>query len=51
MIEQGNIKLSVFKEYPYQKLKPIFEFIESEGYECKFAENGNIVFNEIGKEE
>jgi hypothetical protein len=43
-IKRGNIKLSVFNEFPFDELKPIIEFIQSRGFECLFCDNGNIVF-------
>jgi len=46
-ILEGNIKLTVFKSFPYAKIKPIIEFIESRGFICEFVDNGNIVFQEI----
>lgn len=43
-IMEGNIKLTVFDSFPYSELKKVIEAIESLGYDCEFAENGNIVF-------
>lgn len=43
-IEKGNIKLVVFKSFPYDELKKVCDAIVSLGYECGFADNGNIVF-------
>lgn len=43
-IEEGNIKLSVFKVFSYSELKKICDGICDLGYDCQFVENGNIVF-------
>lgn len=43
-IEEGNIKLTVFKQFPYEELKKVCEAIIVLGYECEFCENGNVVF-------
>jgi hypothetical protein len=45
-VMQGNIKLTVFKSFPYSKLKQVIEAIEKLGYNCEFVDNGNIVFQE-----
>lgn len=44
-IYKGNIKLTVFKEFPYEEMKKIIEAICLLGYECVFVDNGNIVFD------
>ena len=49
-IMQGNIKLSVFNSFDYQKLKKIYDLICELGYDCEFCDNGNIVFQEIRNE-
>ena len=49
-IKKGNIKLTVFDEFDYHKLKIICDKICELGYECKFIPNGNIVFQEIIQE-
>ncbi|MCK4500378.1 hypothetical protein KAU11_07765 [Candidatus Babeliales bacterium] len=43
-LEEGNIKLTVFKVFPYEELKKICDCICDLGYDCKFVDNGNIVF-------
>ena len=43
-IEEGNIKLTVFKSFPYEELKRVCDSIVSLGYICEFVDNGNIVF-------
>lgn len=43
-IMEGNIKLTVFNSFPYKDLKKVIEAIENLGYDCEFADNGNIVF-------
>jgi hypothetical protein len=45
-IMKGNVKLSVFSSFDYQKLKSICDVICDLGYDCEFVENGNIVFQE-----
>jgi hypothetical protein len=45
-IIKGNLKLTVFKSFPYAKLKLIISTIEQLGYDCEFADNGNIIFQE-----
>ena len=49
-IEEGNIKLTVFKQFPFEELKRVCEAIISLGYECEFCENGNVVFQKKGAE-
>jgi len=49
-IKKSNIKLTVFDEFDYHKLKIICDKICELGYECKFIPNGNIVFQEIIQE-
>lgn len=43
-VKKGNIKLNVFKEFPFDELKKICEAIQNMGYDCTFVDNGNIVF-------
>jgi len=44
---EGNIKLTVFKSFPYNDLKKVIESICDLGYKCEFVDNGNIVFQKI----
>ena len=46
-IMKGNLKISCFDSFPYSELKPILEFIEKQGYEIDFVDNGNIVCQKI----
>ena len=48
-IEQANLKLSVFKSFPYERLKQVCDAICDLGFECEFVDNGNIVFSDIGE--
>jgi hypothetical protein len=48
-IMKGNLKLSVFDTFPYEELKKICDAICNLGYECKFAENGNVIFQRKSK--
>jgi len=41
---KGNLKLTVFNSFSYQKLKEVCDAICKLGYECEFVDNGNIVF-------
>ena len=43
-IMEGNIKLTVFKSFPYEELKKVCDAICALGYDCEFADNGNMVF-------
>jgi len=43
-IKKGNLKLTVFKSFPYEDLKKICDAVCNLGYKCEFVENGNIVF-------
>jgi hypothetical protein len=43
-IMKGNLKLSVFNSFPYDELKKICDAICNFGYDCEFAENGNVIF-------
>ena len=45
-IESGNIKLTVFNSFDYDKLKRVCDAICNLGYNCEFCDNGNIVFQE-----
>ena len=41
---KGNLKMSVFSSFPYDELRDICDAICALGYDCKFVDNGNIVF-------
>ncbi len=43
-IEKGNIKLTVFRVFPYKELRKVCDTICELGYDCDFVDNGNIVF-------
>jgi hypothetical protein len=43
-IMKGNLKLSVFNTFPYEELKKICDAICNFGYDCRFADNGNVIF-------
>lgn len=45
-IIKGNIKLTVFNSFDFNKIKKICEVICELGYDCYFVDNGNIVFQE-----
>ncbi len=45
-IKKGNLKLSVFDSFPYEKLKLVCDKICELGFECDFIDNGNIVFTD-----
>lgn len=46
-IKKGNIKLTVFNEFPFDELKKICEAIQKLEYDCTLAENGNIIFQKL----
>ena len=48
---KGNIKLTVFDSFEYKELIRICDAIISLGYNCKFCDNGNVVFQKIKNEE
>ena len=50
-IMKGNIKLTVFDSFEYKELIRICDAIISLGYNCKFCDNGNVVFQKIKNEE
>jgi len=41
-----NLKLFVFKQFPYQRLKEVCDAIVELGFECEFTESGTIVFTD-----
>jgi len=45
-IEEQNLKISIFKEFPYERLKEVCDAICQLGFTCKFADNGNLVFTD-----
>ena len=51
IIKKGNLKLSVFDEFPYEDLKLVCDSIVHLGYECTFVDNGNIVFQKVKQNE
>lgn len=46
-IKKTNLKLSVFNTFPYSRLKEVINAITELGFECEFADNGNIIFTDI----
>ncbi len=49
-IMKGNIKLSIFNEFPYEEYKKVCDAICDLGYSCKLVDNGNTVFQKKEKE-
>ncbi len=46
-IEEKNLKLSVFKAFPYKRLREVCDKICELGFKAEFCENGNVVFTDI----
>ena len=45
-MKKGNLKLSVFDEFPYKRLNEVIEAIMKLGFDCIFVDNGNLVFTD-----
>lgn len=45
-VKKTNLKLSVFDNFPYERLKEVCDAIVNLGFDCEFVNNGNIVFTD-----
>ena len=45
-VMKGNLKLSIFDSFPYERLKEVCDAICGLGFDCEFVDNGNIVFQD-----
>ena len=43
---EANLKLSVFKSFPYKRLREVCDTICELGFDCEFVDNGNVVFTD-----
>ena len=50
-IEKTNLKLSVFKTFPYKRLTEVCDAICALGFKAEVCDNGNIVFTDVKLEE
>lgn len=44
-IKQGNIKMFVFNEFPFEELNKIVKAVTDLGYSAIMLEDGRIIFN------
>jgi competence CoiA-like predicted nuclease len=46
-IKAGNLKLTCFESFPYEELKKICDWFQSQGYKVTWCDNGNIVMQKV----
>ena len=46
-VRTGNLKLTVFEQFPFAELDKVVNAITALGYTATFTDNGNIVFQKV----